>query len=109
MSYPTQEDDLRAKEARAENIKAAEESMFLSMFQNIPKKNSPRLSHLANTIVDNFNNLMHNSRQQPYERQEDLMVGLKKLLEEEEKVIEARRVYTLKINPSSAQSAEEKT
>lgn len=51
---------------------------------------------------------MDDSRQQPFERQEDLMVGIKKLFEEEIKVIEARRVYIMKINPSTAQSVEEK-
>jgi hypothetical protein len=106
MSYPTQEDELRAKESRAENIEAAEESRFLSTFQNIPKKNVQRLTQLAQTVVDNFNTVMDDSRQQPYERQEDLMVGMKKLLEEEIRVIEARRVYTTKINPSTAQSEE---
>jgi hypothetical protein len=107
MSYPTQEDELRAKEARAENVEAAEESKFLATFQNIPKKNAQRLTQLARAIVDNFNTVMNDSRQQPYERQEDLMAGMKKLLEEEIRVIEARRVYTTKINPSTAQSAKE--
>lgn len=109
MSYPTQEDELRAKEASAEDVEAAEESRFLAIFQNVPKKNAQRLAQLAHAIVDNFNTVMNDSRQQPYERQEDLMVGMKKLLEEEIRVIEARRVYTAKINPSTAQSAEEKT
>lgn len=108
MSYPTQEDELKAKEALAEKLKAAEESKFLSTFQNIPKKNVRGLTQLADTIVDYFNTVMDNSRQQPYERQEDLMVGMKKLLEEQIGVIEARRVYNLKINPSTARFPEEK-
>lgn len=108
MSYPTQEDELRAKEARAKNIEAAEESRFLSTFQNIPTKNVQRLTQLAHSIVDNFNTVMDDSRRQPYERQENLMVGMKKLLEEEIRVIEARRTYTTKINPSTIQPAEEK-
>jgi hypothetical protein len=108
MSYPTQEDELRAKETRAEDIEAAEESRFLSTFQNVPKKNVQGLAQMAQTVIDNFNTVMDDSRQQPYERQEDLMVGMKKLLEEEIRVIEARRIYTAKINPSTAQSAKEK-
>jgi hypothetical protein len=109
MSYPTQEDELRAKESGAEELKTAEESRFLSTFQSVPKKNAPRLGQLAGTIVNNFNVVMRNVRQEPYERQEQLMVGLKKLFEEQIRVIEARRVYTLKINPSSARTPEEKT
>lgn len=102
MSYPTQEDELRAKEARTENIEAAEESRFLSTFQSVPRNNVQRLWQLSHAIVDDFNRVMDDSRLQPYERQEDLMAGMKKLLEEEIRVIEARRVYTAKINPSTA-------
>jgi hypothetical protein len=49
---------------------------------------------------------MEKSRQQPYERQEDLMIGLKKLFEEQKRVVEARLAYTMKINPSTANSGE---
>jgi hypothetical protein len=108
MSYPTQEDELRAKEAQAENIKQAEEAKFLATFQTIPAKNIRRLSDLANAIVSNFNRIMEEARQEPYQRQEDIMAGMKKLLEEQINVIEARRAYTIKINPSTALKEEEK-
>jgi hypothetical protein len=100
--YPTQEDELRAKEAQAENIKQAEETKFLATFQTIPARNVRSLSELANAIVSNFNRLMEQTRQEPYQRQEDIMAGMKKLLEEQINVIEARRAYTIKINPSTA-------
>jgi len=45
---------------------------------------------------------MSESRQKPYERQEDIMAGMKKLFREQINVIEARRAYTVKINPSTA-------
>lgn len=102
MSYPTQEDELRAKEAQAEDGKAAEETRFLSAFQSVPKKNGERLAGLANTIASNFNGIMAESRQKPFERQEDIMAGMKKLFQEQIKVIEARQLYTAKINPSTA-------
>jgi len=102
MSYPTQEDELRAKEAQAEDVKNAEEARFLSAFQAVPKRNGERLAQLANTIAGNFNGIMSESRQKPYERQEDIMVGMKKLFREQINVIEARRAYTVKINPSTA-------
>ena len=101
-SYPTQEDELRAKEAEAENLKNAEESRFLSVFQTVPKKNSQRLSELASAIVSNFNSIMSELRQEPYERQEKLTAGLKRLFEEQINVIDARYAYTVKINPSTA-------
>jgi hypothetical protein len=101
-SYPTQEDELRAKEAQAENIKQAEEAKFLATFQTIPARNVHSLSELAKAIVSNFNRLMEQTRQEPYQRQEDIMAGMKKLLEEQINVIEARRAYTIKINPSTA-------
>ena len=101
-SYPTQEDELRAKEAEAENLKNAEESRFLSAFQTVPKKDSQRLSELASAIVSNFNSIMSELRQEPYERQENLMAGLKRLFEEQIIVIDARYAYTVKINPSTA-------
>jgi hypothetical protein len=100
MSYPTQEDELRAKEAQAEGIKQAEETKFLSTFQTTPARNVGRLSELAKAIVSNFNRIMEEARQEPYQRQEDIMAGMKKLLEEQINVIEARRAYTVKINPS---------
>jgi hypothetical protein len=70
MSYPTQEEELRAKEAHADNIEAAEASRFLSTFQKVPKRETARLAELANTITENFNTIMNNFRQEPYERQE---------------------------------------
>ncbi|HEX2615101.1 MAG TPA: hypothetical protein VHL10_06380 [Nitrososphaera sp.] len=100
-SYPTQEDELRAKEAEAEDIKRAEEARFLATFQGA-QKNTEKLSELANSIVSNFNSIMAESRQEPYQRQEDLMAGMRKLFEEQVNVIEARRAYTIKINPSTA-------
>jgi len=100
-SYPTQEDELRAKEAEAEEIKRAEEVRFLAMFQSAPR-NTEKLSELANSIVNNFNSIMTQSRQEPYQKQEDLMAGMKKLFEEQVNVIKARRDYTIKINPSTA-------
>ena len=100
-SYPTQEDELRAKEAEAEDIKRAEEARFLATFQGA-SKNTWKLSELANSIVSNFNSIMAESRQEPYQRQEDLMAGMRKLFEEQVNVIKARRAYTIKINPSTA-------
>ena len=67
MSYPTQEDELRAKEGHAEAIKAAEEARFLSIFQTIPTKNVGRLSELAYKITDNFNSVMQEARQESFE------------------------------------------
>jgi hypothetical protein len=51
---------------------------------------------------------MEGARQEPYQRQEDIMAGMKKLLEEQINVIEARRTYTVKINPSTALKEEKK-
>jgi hypothetical protein len=93
--YPTQEDELRTREAQADSIKQTEEAKFLSTFQTI-------------SIVSNFNRIMDEARQEPYQRQEDIMAGMKKLLEEQINVIEARRSYTIKINPSSALREEKK-
>ena len=106
--YPTQEDELRAREAQAETIKQTEESKFLSTFQTIPVRNIGRLSEMAKEIVGNFNRIMEEARQEPYQRQEDIMAGMKKLLEEQINVIEARRAYTIKINPSTALKEEKK-
>ena len=100
-SYPTQEDELRAKEAEAEDSKRAEEARFLALFQNTPR-NTEKLAEMANSIVNNFNSIISASRQEPYQRQEDLMAGMKKLFEEQINVIKARRTYTIKINPSTA-------
>jgi len=83
----------------------AEEARFLSTFQGAPK-NTEKLSELANSIVDNFNTIIAKSRQEPYQRQEDLMAGMRKLFEEQVNVIEARRAYTIKINPSTAMKEE---
>jgi hypothetical protein len=107
--YPTQEDELRTKEAQAETIKQTQEAKFLSTFQTIPVKNVRRLSEMAEAIVRNFNRIMEDARQEPYQRQEDIMAGMKKLLEEQINVIEARRAYTIKINPSTALNEEKKT
>jgi len=106
--YPTQEDELLAKEAHAENIKQIEEARFLATFQTTPARNVHSLSELANTIVSNFNQVMEQARHEPYQRQEDIMAGMKKLLEEQINVIEARRAYTIKINPSTALNEEKK-
>jgi hypothetical protein len=106
--YPTQEDELRAKEAEAETVKQTEEAKFLSTFQTIPVRNAARLSEMAEAIVKNFNRIMEEARQEPYQRQEDIMAGMKKLLEEQINVIEARRAYTIKINPSTALKEEKK-
>jgi hypothetical protein len=106
MSYPTQEDELRAKEAHAEFAKRSEEAGFLSTFQNIPKNNATRLLELARNVVNSFNSVMENSRLEPYERQEELMSGLKRLLEEEKNVIQAKRVYAMKLNPATAANAD---
>jgi hypothetical protein len=106
--YPTQEDELRTREAQADSLKQTEEAKFLSTFQTIPVRNARRLSELANAIVSNFNRIMDQARQEPYQRQEDIMAGMKKLLEEQINVIEARRSYTIKINPSSALREEKK-
>ncbi len=106
--YPTQEDELRTKEAEAESVKQTEEAKFLSTFQTIPVRNVVRLSEMAEAIVKNFNRIMEKARQEPYQRQEDIMAGMKKLLEEQINVIEARRAYTIKINPSTALKEERK-
>jgi hypothetical protein len=102
MSYPTQEDELRAKEAQAEDVKNEEETKFLSTFQSVPRKNSERLAEMASAVVSSFNRVMAESRLKPFERQEDVMAGMKKLFEEHINVIEARRTYTVRINPSTA-------
>ncbi|MEP0824262.1 MAG: hypothetical protein HRF40_02135 [Nitrososphaera sp.] len=102
MSYPTQEDELRAKEAQADELKKAEEARFLSTFQNVPRNDDGRLARLASMIVTNFNDIMAESRHEPFDRQEDIMAGMKKLFQEKINVIEARRQYATKLNPSSA-------
>src|ERR671921_2329540 len=99
MSYPTQEDELRAKEAQAEGIKQAEEAKFLSTFQTTPARNVGRLSELAKAIVSNFNRIMEEARQEPYQRQEDIMAGIKKKIKEKNKMIEARGAFTIKKKP----------
>jgi len=107
-SYPTQEDELRAKEDNAEFLKRSEEKRFLSIFQGTPKRNLEKLSALADIIVDNFNSIMSKSRLEPYQRQEDIMAGLRKLFEEQINVINARCAYTVKINPSTSMKEQEK-
>ena len=102
MSYPTQEDEMRAKEANAQKTERSEESNFLSAFHSFPERNGEKLSQLAREIVDNFNGLMNETRQKPFERQEEVMMGMKRLFREQINVIEARRTYALKLNPSTA-------
>jgi hypothetical protein len=102
MSYPTQEDEMRAKEAMAQKVERSEESSFLSTFQSVPKRNNERLSELARQIVENFNVIMDDARQKPFDRQEEVMAGMKRLFREQINVIEARRTYTIKINPATA-------
>lgn len=102
MSYPTQEDELRAKEASAQRVENEEESSFLSTFQSVPRNNRQKLSELAQQIVGNFNGIMDETRQKPFERQEEVMAGMKRLFREQINVIAARRAYTVKINPSTA-------
>jgi hypothetical protein len=101
MSYPTQEDEMRAKEAVAQNAERSEESIFLSTFQSIPRRNNERLAELAQQIVDVFNGVMEETRQRPFERQEEVMAGMKRLFIEQINVIEARRAYAIKLNPST--------
>lgn len=108
MSYQTQEDELRAKEAAAENREKAEESRFYSTFRTVPKKNAGKLAQRADEIVSTFNILLQRSRNEPYQRQEELMAGMKRLFKEQINVIEASRVYTTKINPSTADGLEDK-
>lgn len=100
--YPTQEDELRTKEAEAEDFNKSQESAFLDIFQTIPKKNSQKLFQQAKAIIDTFNSLMSVSRIQPYEKQEELMSGIKKMVIEQINVIDVRRVYALKLNPKTA-------
>jgi F0F1-type ATP synthase delta subunit len=108
MSYPTQEDELRAKEAHAESAKRIQEAGFLSTFENLPKNNATRLPELARNVVNSFNSVMENSRLEPYERQEEIMSGLRRLLEEEKNVIEAKIVYSMKLNPATAANADKR-
>jgi hypothetical protein len=105
-SYRTQEDELRTKEAEAEDFNKSEELDFLEIFQTIPKKSSQKLFQQAKEIIDTFNSMMSASRIQPYEKQEELMSGIKKILIEQINVIYARRIYVLKINPNTAQCGE---
>ena len=107
-SYPTQEDELRTREAEAEDFNKSQESAFLEILQTIPKKNSQKLFQKAKAIMDTFSSLMSVSRIQPYEKQEELMSGIKKMLIEQINVIEARRMYALKLNPKTADREEYK-
>src|SRR5919106_5201533 len=100
--YPTQEDELRTKEAEAEGIKKAEEAKFLSTFQAIPARNVGRLSELAKAIVSNFNRIMEEARQEPYQRQEDIMAGQKKKIKEEDKGFAGGAAYKKKKKPPTA-------
>ena len=105
-SYPTQEDELRTKEAEAEDFNKSQESAFLEIFQTIPKKSSQKLFQQAKEIIDTFNSLLSVSRIQPYEKQEELMSGIKKMLIEQINVIDVYRIYTLKLNPKTAHNEE---
>ena len=78
QSYPTQEDELRTKEAEAEDFNKSEEAAFLETFQTIPKKSGQKLFQQARGIVDTFNSMMSVSRIQPYENKRNLCQGLKK-------------------------------
>ena len=106
QSYPTPEDEFRTKEAEAEDFNKSEETAFLEIFQTIPKKSGQKLFQQARGIVDTFNSMMSVSRIQPYEKQEELMSGLKKMLIEQTNVIDAHRTYVIKINPNTAHSKE---
>jgi hypothetical protein len=44
---------------------------------------------------------MDESRHRPFERQEEVMAGMKRLFIEQINVIEARRAYAIKLNPST--------
>ena len=106
QSYPTQEDELRTKEAEAEDFNKSEEAAFLEIFQTIPKKSGQKLFQQARGIIDTFNSIISVSRIQPYEKQEELMSGLRKMLIEQTNVIDAHRMYVKKINPSTAHREE---
>ena len=101
MSYPTQEEELLAKEAAAKNQLDSEEQEFLNMIKSIPSNNVLQITELAKRIIKTFDNVMDSVHRESYERQEDMAVGMKKLLEEEQRVIEARRGYVLKLSSSS--------
>jgi hypothetical protein len=105
-SYLTQEDELRTREAEAEDFNKSQESVFLEIFQTISKKNSQKLSQEAKAIINTFSSLMSVFRIQPYEKQEELMSGIKKMLIEQINVIDARRMYALKLNPKTADREE---
>ena len=106
QSYPTKEDEFRTKEVEAEDFNKSEETAFLEIFQTIPKKSGQKLFQQARGIVDTFNSMMSVSRIQPYEKQEELMSGLKKMLIEQTNVIDVHRTYVIKINPNTAHSEE---
>ena len=106
QSYATREDEPKTKEAEAEDFNKSEESVFLEMFRTIPKRDQ-KLFQQALEIKDTFTSMMSVSRIQPYEKQEELMAGLKKLLIEQINVIDARRRYVIKINPNTARHKEE--
>jgi hypothetical protein len=106
QSYPTQEDELRTKEAEAEDFNKSEEAAFLETFQTIPKKSGQKLFQQARGIIDTFNSIISVSRIQPYEKQEELMSGLRKMLIEQTNVIDAHRMYVKKINPNTAHREE---
>ena len=93
---------MRAKEAKAQRTENEQESRFLSTFQSVPGNNGQVLSELAQKIVGNFSSIMSETRQEPFDRQVKLMAGMKRLFREQINVIEARREYAIKINPSTA-------
>ena len=92
---------MRAKEASSQDAERSEELRFMSTFSSVPQRNKERLAELAHNIVTGFNSLMAETRQSPFERQEDVMAGMKRLLTEQVKVVESRRVYAVKLNPST--------
>jgi hypothetical protein len=106
QSYPTQEDELGTKEVEVGDFNKSEETAFLEIFQTIPKKSGQKLFQQARGIIDTFNSIISVSRIQPYEKQEELMSGLKKMLIEQTNVIDAHRTYVRKINPNTARREE---
>ena len=104
MSYPTQEEELRAKEAEADEFRRASETQFLSSFGST-SSNSEVLHALATRIISTFDSVMSEARLEPFDRQEDIMAGLQKLVKEQINVIESRRVWAKKLDPATASTA----
>ena len=104
VSYPTQEDELRAKEAQAEARAQEEQSNFVASFLSIPKNNSQKLGEVSQSIVNTFNEIMQNARQEPFAKQENMMAGLKKLFQEEINVIDSMSQYSAKLGEARTRS-----